>query len=201
MEAAVPLTEGTHSKAKRARERAQGEQERALKRVRNLNVSASDETFAELQSAWLQQAARVKELRQAEGEAEEAAMAARFAAEEAQNEVRAEEWVMAMQREAAARAESVREEQARERIAALQEKLDILCGAPPPCVCRPHPCDPPFRPRWWKPCGPRCERYLGQRAPTPSPEPTPQESPESSLDLEPDSAIVSQYDYILSQLG
>lgn len=172
MEAAVPLTVGAHSKAKRARERAQGEQERALKRVHDLSESASDETFAELQSAWLQQAARVKELSQAEGEAEEAAMAARFAAEEAQNEVRVEERVVAMQREAAAEAERMREKQ-REReeeerthkMAHLEEVLDILCGTgPPPCVCRPHPADPPYRPAWWQPCGPRCECYRSQRA-------------------------------------
>ena len=59
MEAAVPLTQAAHSKAKRARERAQGEREAALKRLRALSACASNETFDELHSECLQSGARV----------------------------------------------------------------------------------------------------------------------------------------------
>ena len=77
-----------YSKAERACERAQGEQEQALKRVRALSVLASNETFNELQSEFEQSAARVSELRRAECQAGEAADLARWAAEEAREDVR-----------------------------------------------------------------------------------------------------------------
>ena len=172
MEAAVPLAQAAHSKAKRARERAQDECEAALKRVRALSVLASDETFNELQSEFKQSGARVSELMRAEYQAEEAVDLARGAAEEARDDVCEQERAVAHECEATARAaadaERVREEQEEERVhkmAHLEEVLDILCGTgPPPCVCRPHPCDPPYRPVWWTPCGPRCERYRSQHA-------------------------------------
>ena len=88
LEAAVPLAQTDLSKAKRACERAQGEQEQALKRVRALSVLASNETFNELQSEFEQSAARVSELRRAECQAGEAADLARWAAEEAREDVR-----------------------------------------------------------------------------------------------------------------
>jgi hypothetical protein len=84
MEAAVPLTQAAHSKAKRARERAQGEREAALKRVRALSVCAS--------------AARVTELTRAEGEAELAIHDARLAAEDALDDVHNQVREMAHQR-------------------------------------------------------------------------------------------------------
>ena len=98
MEAAVPLTQAAHSKAKRARERAQGEREAALKRVRALSVCASDETFNRLQSEFLQSAARVTELTRAEGEAELAIHDARLAAEDALDDVHNQVREMAHQR-------------------------------------------------------------------------------------------------------
>eukprot|EP00966_Prymnesium_polylepis_P271252 6267285-Prymnesium_polylepis.1 len=91
MEAAVPLTQAAHSKAKRARERAQGEREAALKRVRALSICASDETFNQLQSEFMQSAARVSELMRAEHQAGEAVDLARWAAEEALDDVRLEQ--------------------------------------------------------------------------------------------------------------
>ena len=65
MEASIPRAEAARMKAKRARERAQGEREQALKRVRKACASASDDTFAVLQSEYAQSAANVVRLMQA----------------------------------------------------------------------------------------------------------------------------------------
>jgi hypothetical protein len=87
MQASVPLMEAAWAKATRARERAQDEGEQALKRVRRAIASASDDTFAVLQSEYVQSRAKVVQLMRAEQQAEEAVYDARRAALEAVDDV------------------------------------------------------------------------------------------------------------------
>ena len=88
MQTSVPLMEAAWAKATRARERAQDEGEQALKRVRRAIASASDDTFAVLQSEYVQSRAKVAvQLMRAEQQAEEAVYDARRAALEAVDDV------------------------------------------------------------------------------------------------------------------